>query len=298
MGRIRQAVAGWANYCMRPTWSVCDGGEITDTPTAWVDTLCRRLWSYYRNDAIEIWLFLFSLLLCLSGNVNRRSKDCFNTKSIVNRFIFGFSFCWAFVLTGCRSDGISFYRDFVLLGFRSDGFSFYWPIPTPKWANIWMLVATEDGSDWAPLMSYISGVLAEFLEFDVQRNCPWAHATSSSVRCLYPYGYSHWHLALLTTPVPDGWRRPSGRPRQPWLSNIVSDQWPLTAEALIQWGPWPSKQSPRIVDARRSRLGLAADERKSVRSTVNIAKRWLISVSVCYYYVFIWCFVFYYICTV
>jgi len=38
----------------------------------------------------------------------------------------GFSFCWAFFLTGCRSDGISFYRDFVLLGFRSDGFSFYW----------------------------------------------------------------------------------------------------------------------------------------------------------------------------
>ena len=38
----------------------------------------------------------------------------------------GFSFCWAFFLTGCRSDEISFYRDFFLLGFRSDGFSFYW----------------------------------------------------------------------------------------------------------------------------------------------------------------------------
>ena len=40
----------------------------------------------------------------------------------------GFSFCWAFFLTDCRSDGISFYRDFVLLGFRSDGFSFYWAV--------------------------------------------------------------------------------------------------------------------------------------------------------------------------
>jgi len=38
----------------------------------------------------------------------------------------GFSFCWSFFLTDCRSDGISFYRDFVLLGFRSDGFLFYW----------------------------------------------------------------------------------------------------------------------------------------------------------------------------
>jgi len=64
--------------------------------------------------AIEIWLFFFPLLLlCL-----RRSKDCFNTKSIVNRFKLGFSFyrisfCWAFVLMG-----FSFYCIATLSGFR------------------------------------------------------------------------------------------------------------------------------------------------------------------------------------
>ena len=151
IGRIRQAIAGWANYCMRPTWRVhvlsneeriTDAVRlirrrvsstfwwrwdymITDTPTAWVDTLCRRLWSYY-HGAIEIWLFFFPLLLCLSGNVTRRSKDCSNTKFIVNRFKSCFSFCWAFfwrvvVLMGFRSIGISFCWAFVLTGFRSTG---------------------------------------------------------------------------------------------------------------------------------------------------------------------------------
>ena len=70
MGRLRQAIAGWDNYCMRPTWRVrvlSNEEKITDAvrlirrwvsstfwwrcdyrhTTAWVDTLCRRLWSYY-----------------------------------------------------------------------------------------------------------------------------------------------------------------------------------------------------------------------------------------------------------
>jgi len=71
--------------------------------------------------ATEIWLFFFLLLLCLNGNVIRRSKDCFNTMSTVNWFKLGFSFCWAFFLTGCRSDGISLCWAFVLTGFRSTG---------------------------------------------------------------------------------------------------------------------------------------------------------------------------------
>ena len=157
MGRIHQAIAGWANYCMRPTrptdvaWRVRvlsrpNEERITDAVRLirrWVSSNFWWRWDYRHTKslsrypvpapvkllpygAIEIWLFFFPLLLCLSRNVNRRSKDCFNAKFIVNRFKLGFSFCWAFFLTGCRSDGISFYRDFVLLGFRSDGFSFYW----------------------------------------------------------------------------------------------------------------------------------------------------------------------------
>jgi len=143
MGRIRQAIAGWANYRMRPTWSVrvlSNEERITDTVRLirrWVSSTFWWRWDYRHTNswsrypvpapvkllpygAIEIWLFFFPLLLCLSGNVNRRSKDCSNTKSIVNRFKLGFSFCW-----------LSFYRDFVLLGFRSIGFSFYWAVAHP-----------------------------------------------------------------------------------------------------------------------------------------------------------------------
>ena len=149
MGRIRQAIADWANYCMRPTWRVhvlSNEERIIDAVCLirrWVSSTFWWRWDYRHTNslsrypvpapakllpygAVEIWLFFFPLLLCLSGNVNRRSKDCSNTKFIVNRFKLCFSFCWAFFLTDCRSDGISFYRDFVLLGFRSDGFSFYW----------------------------------------------------------------------------------------------------------------------------------------------------------------------------
>ena len=100
--------------------------------------------------AVEIWLFFFPLLLCLNGNVYRRSKDCFNTKFIVNRFKSGFSFCRAFFLAGCRSDGISFYRDFVLLGFRSDGFSFYWAVA------VWQTALLIEKSSPRPLAENVT----------------------------------------------------------------------------------------------------------------------------------------------
>ena len=144
MGRIRQAIAGWANYCVRPTWRVpvlSNEERITDAVRLirrWISSTFWWRWDYRHTNslsrypvpapvkllpygAVEIWLFFFPLLLCLSGNVNRRSKDCFNTKSIVNRFKLGFSFCWVFFLAGCRSGGISFCWTFVLTGFRSTG---------------------------------------------------------------------------------------------------------------------------------------------------------------------------------
>jgi len=104
MGRIRQAIAGWANNCMRPTWRVRvlsrpNEERITDAVRLirrWVSSTFWWRWDYRHTKslsrcpvpapvkllpygAIEIWLFFFPLL-CLSDNVNRRSKDCFNTE--------------------------------------------------------------------------------------------------------------------------------------------------------------------------------------------------------------------------